>query len=58
MSKGGWVTMAGTKACKPGHSSDRRMRHAAVKVESELTADPERNGGERGPAVAKPVRLP
>jgi hypothetical protein len=32
--------MAGTKAWKPGLSSERRMRQAAVKSELEVIADP------------------
>ena len=35
MSKGGRLTMAGTMADKPGLSSDRRMKQAAVKPEPE-----------------------
>ena len=35
MSKGGRLTMAGTNADKPGLSSDRRMKQAAVKPEPE-----------------------
>ena len=45
LSKGGCLTMAGTKACKTGPSSDRRMKEAAVKPEPEVIAGP------RGSAV-------
>ena len=51
LSKGGRLTMAGTKACKPGPSSDRRMQQAAVKVESEVIAD------RRGTAVNEAMVL-
>jgi len=40
LGKGGRLTMAGTKVWKPGLSPDRRMKHAAVKSERELIADP------------------
>ena len=54
LSRGSRLTMAGTKACKPGPSPDRRMQQAAVKPELEVIADP------RGTAVngALPLQSP
>ena len=69
LSTGGRLTMAGIMVDKPGLSSDRRMKHAAVKPEPERAFRRSRlrlhgpsnrrgetNGGERGTAAAKPAR--
>ena len=56
--KGGRLTMAGTKLSKPGLSPDRRMKHAAVKPELEVIADPKGTAVNKGPATAKPANCP
>ena len=54
LSKGGRLTMAGTKVCKAGLSSDRWMKHTAVKSEPEVIADPRGTAVNGEKAAAKP----